>query len=180
MTAYTLATNRSTTFSLAAADTLTVTSQGSVHVIDPGAVAIAGAGANVLSIDGFVSSSNATPGIGVRLEFGSSAIALGSHATVVGAWGILINGGSNAVANSGTVIGRAAPASCRCCKAGSTRTSTSTAPSPSASRASRRRRSTTRISCFSRRVATSASQEARCKRLRLDNLTRRDRGHSDP
>jgi Ca2+-binding RTX toxin-like protein len=105
MTAYALATNRSTTFSLAAADTLTVTSQGSVHVIDPGAVAIAGAGANVLSLDGFVSSSNMTSGSGVRLEFGSSAITLGSHATVVGAWGLLINGGSSAVANSGTVIG---------------------------------------------------------------------------
>jgi Ca2+-binding RTX toxin-like protein len=99
MTAYTLSTPRNTPLNLAAGDTLAVANQGSIFT---GTAAIVGAGANTLSLDGFLSGNV----IAVQLNTGSNSLTIGSQARLLGGEiAVYIGGGFNGIANTGEIVG---------------------------------------------------------------------------
>jgi hypothetical protein len=103
MTAYTHSTFRNTPFNLAAADALTVMDQGAIYIGTLNAAAILGAGGNVLSLNGFIASTD-IGGAAVRLNSGNNSVTAGSAAIMSGgAAGIDVDGGSNSIANMGTI-----------------------------------------------------------------------------
>jgi Ca2+-binding RTX toxin-like protein len=104
MTAYTLSTFRGTTFNLATGDQFTMPNQGSILVTTANTAAILGAGGNVLSLNGHLSSSNATGGHALQLNAGNNSITIADQAHIfAGASGVYVNGGSNGIANTGTI-----------------------------------------------------------------------------
>ncbi len=99
-------TARFTQFSLAASDGLVVTWPGSVMTNVISAHAIVGAGANALTVQGFVSTSAATSNT-VEFSGGNHTVVVEDTGTLLASRGVGINlgGGGNTIVNSGLVYG---------------------------------------------------------------------------
>lgn len=93
-------------FSLGAGDGLVVTWPGSVIISGPTTHAIVGAGANALTVQGFVSASGATSNA-VQFSSGNHTIVVEATGTVLAAQGNGLNlaAGGNTIVNSGVIYG---------------------------------------------------------------------------
>jgi hypothetical protein len=102
MTAFVVSDRRTTTFNLAALDSLHLTSTGLITATS--ANAIFGTGPNTLIVDGDVIQGGAF-GDAIRLDTGGNNVTVNASSVVSGLRGISSGDGFNAFSNSGQIIG---------------------------------------------------------------------------